>query len=397
MPIADLTPHLKNDRRKVIEKTFVEVEEIVGQPIPQRPEHPDLEVFRTACLAAGYAAPILNWTQQTAVFNRIYVWEQVREAAMVLRWLNNGQFRFRTILKYISRRYPGTDPNTARYQTAICTVNRESRVTYPQNSKPRPANGQYDFLYRLEDRRTLVWYDPAVHGQWEIIMVNGRPRVHRIGGNMPDENPVNNYPTTRRRRLHPAREDIPRPSPEEVRRYLAQLDALPNYIAQESALNRLFREIAPLNTSFDDVLIKIAALNEIYSINIPFVYNLVRHIVNLNIDARLRAGDETLVEEIARTGHRVLFSFATRYCNRHNEDSYPIYDSFVQKMLCYLRNVDGFTDFTDDKLRDFPTFKQVLLQMRQFYGLEAFTITEIDKYLWQLGKEKFPKKKYFKK
>lgn len=35
--------------------------------------------------------------------------------------------------------------------------------------------------------------------------------------------------------------------------------------------------------------------------------------------------------------------------------------------------------------------KKVLIEFRRYYGLEQFNLKEIDKYLWLLGKEKFPK------
>jgi len=54
--------------------------------------------------------------------------------------------------------------------------------------------------------------------------------------------------------------------------------------------------------------------------------------------------------------------------------------------------MDSFAPFENKELRNFPTFKRVLLQLREFYHLEAYNLKDIDKYLWQLGKEKFLKK-----
>ncbi|GEM_PF-5382073 len=36
-------------------------------------------------------------------------------------------------------------------------------------------------------------------------------------------------------------------------------------------------------------------------------------------------------------------------------------------------------------------FKGVILSFRFFYNLDKFNLKEIGKYLWQLGKEKFPR------
>lgn len=68
---------------------------------------------------------------------------------------------------WILSRYPGTNTNTIQCQTIVCTVNHASRIHYPENKKPRPATGQYDFLFR-PDRGKLEWYDPVRHGPWQI-------------------------------------------------------------------------------------------------------------------------------------------------------------------------------------------------------------------------------------
>ena len=78
---------------------------------------------------------------------------------------------------WILKKYPGTNTSTIQCQTIVCTVNHASRIHYPENKKPRPANGQYDFLFRPEKGK-LEWYDPAKHGLWQIIETDdGRLKV----------------------------------------------------------------------------------------------------------------------------------------------------------------------------------------------------------------------------
>jgi len=57
----------------------------------------------------------------------------------------------------------------------------------------------------------------------------------------------------------------------------------------------------------------------------------------------------------------------------------------------YFRNKDGFADFTREDLRNYLIYKQVILDFCDAYSLGGFTFKQIDKYLWQLGKELFPK------
>lgn len=188
-----------------------------------------------------------------------------------------------------------------------------------------------------------------------------------------------------------------RPSCEEVDRYLLAWEQLENYALQESALNKLFYQTYPDNKDIDDVLVKVSVLNDFYSTNIFSPFKVAKHIIDLDIDERLAAGDVTLVNEIARVDMdngtvKNFYSFATKYCSHHKPLNFPIYDSYVDRLLRYFRDVDGFYSFNNHDLKDYVKFKKILLEFSKFYNLESYNLKDIDKYLWQLGKEKFPKK-----
>ena len=70
---------------------------------------------------------------------------------------------------------------------------------------------------------------------------------------------------------------------------------------------------------------------------------------------------------------------------------FPIYDSYVDRLLRYFRDTDRFSRFSSDDLKDYEKFKNILIQFTSYYRLEPYNLKEIDKYLWQLGKEKFPR------
>ena len=125
------------------------------------------------------------------------------------------------------------------------------------------------------------------------------------------------------------------------------------------------------------------------------VYPVARHILELDIDSRLAAGRVDLVDDIqtVMVGGKEMhfYSFASKYCSHHNEKDYPIYDSYVDEVLRYFRARDGFARFQNAELKIYSRFKELLLAFRAFYGLERFSLKEVDKYIWQLGKEYFPK------
>ena len=200
-------------------------------------------------------------------------------------------------------------------------------------------------------------------------------------------------PTSRKKEV----EDIvPTPSPEEVEFYLKQWDELENYHLQEDALDKLFLTLCPENEEMSDILLKVATLNDFYSTNIFSVYPVAKHILSLQIDARLKAGDVTLVRDIQKVTingvEKNFYSFATKYCSHHNPLAYPIYDSYVEKVLKHFRDRDGFSKFSNDDLKDYIRFKGTLVDFGKFYGLDQYNLKRIDKYIWQLGKRYFPKK-----
>ena len=189
---------------------------------------------------------------------------------------------------------------------------------------------------------------------------------------------------------------IPTPNKEEVKKYLKKWDSLENYVLQESSLYKLFHKTYPKNDDIDDILIKASSLNDFYSTNIFSIFPVAKHILNLNIDERLKKGDTSLVNDISVVKisgvEKHFYSFATKYCSHHNPDDFPIYDSFVEKVLIHFKNQDHFDTFTTNDLKDYRKFKMVLINFKKHYNIDEFNLKDIDRYLWQLGKEYFPKK-----
>lgn len=111
----------------------------------------------------------------------------------------------------------------------------------------------------------------------------------------------------------------------------------------------------------------------------------------------------SLVEEIAHVKvgrdqvERTFYSFATKYCSHHQPSKYAIYDNYVEKVLIFFKNRDHFCDFKNKDLKDYPKFISVIKQFMVYYKLSKFTLKEIDKYLWQLGKEYYNKTQKKKK
>lgn len=170
------------------------------------------------------------------------------------------------------------------------------------------------------------------------------------------------------------------------------------YLVADQAIINLFKKF-PENKKIEDILLKICAINDLYSTNIFGTFILAKHILKLNIDDALAISDPTIVNKIAighgiskpkGLGDRNFYSFATKYCNWHKKNEYPIYDSFVEKILIAFRDKDNFSTFKNIELKDFKRFKQIIEDFKKHYNLTQHNLKEIDKFLWIYGKTIFP-------
>lgn len=184
------------------------------------------------------------------------------------------------------------------------------------------------------------------------------------------------------------------PTTGEVDKYLHQWDDLENYVNQEKALDKLFFQLCKTNVDLSDILIKCSALNDFYSTNIFDIHSVAKHIFRIpRIDERLVQGDLSLIDEISHVEvgkdkkEHCFYSFASKYCSHHQPFKYAIFDNYVEKVLVYFRKRDHFFEFQNEELRYYPSFISIVRKFQKYYGMEDYNLKQIDKYLWQLGKE----------
>ena len=219
------------------------------------------------------------------------------------------------------------------------------------------------------------------------------PHLQNLAKDSPQDSKSN---TTKPRatRKSNANLNIPTPNQSEMQKWVDEWhkgQAMENYRNQESALYKLFHHTYPRNNDLDEVLVKVATLNDFYSTNIYNIFAAAKHILGVaDIDRRLANGDESLVNEIANVAElgKNFYSFATKFCSHHNEIDFAIYDSYVEKMLLYFQKRDKFGEFKKDDLKNYATFKKALNDFKAFYGLDC-NLKQLDMYLWQAGKKHF--------
>jgi hypothetical protein len=160
----------------------------------------------------------------------------------------------------------------------------------------------------------------------------------------------------------------------------------------DKALTVLFRTF-PENAQLEHVLLKVTALNSLYYTNIWAVTPVAENILRHNIDEKLAQEDPELVNQIAvikvKGKTRRNYSFASKYCSWHMPEAYPIFDSFVNAVIWKYQQVDRFSNFRRYDLHDYPTYKRILEEFKTSYGLGQYSFKDLDKFLWQYGKENF--------
>lgn len=195
------------------------------------------------------------------------------------------------------------------------------------------------------------------------------------------------------------------PSNNEVKKYLQIWDMLDEYVAHEIALTLIFNNY-PENVDTTCVLLKCSVLNSFYSAGVRNVdlLKVADVIVDCDIDKDLHDGNWKVVgrilESFNKAGLRNYYSFVSKYCNWHNPERFPIYDSYVDDVVWYLKQNNCINSFKHrNELNDYKTFGNALFEIYQKFSLTSVEIPDknlisinyklLDKYLWLLGKHYF--------
>jgi hypothetical protein len=164
----------------------------------------------------------------------------------------------------------------------------------------------------------------------------------------------------------------------------------------EGALTELFNTF-PANDDPWHVSLKVVTLNALYSTQIPLysdrvptVWEVVDHICGSKIDDLLPNGSVDAVMKIAKVeapnkDSRWNYSFATKYCNWHRQDLYPIYDARANECLWWLCKRGFITKFQRERLWYYSEYKKIVEDFRDSFLPRKFNFKEIDKYLYLTG------------
>jgi hypothetical protein len=184
---------------------------------------------------------------------------------------------------------------------------------------------------------------------------------------------------------------LEQPTPALVVKYVELFDQ-GNAALTDKALMRLIAAF-PDNHDAAGVLLKATAINSLYATHIYAIFQVAQHICSLNIDPKLAQGSLEVVDEIAmitlKGKRKRNYSFATKYCSWHRPEVYPIFDSYVERLLWTYRQQDRFTEYKRGETWHYPRYVEIIEQFRAHYGLDEFGLKELDKFLWQYGMDVF--------
>src|SRR5258708_2201019 len=187
--------------------------------------------------------------------------------------------------------------------------------------------------------------------------------------------------------------EIETPTPDLVNKWIKKFDAEASVV--EKAMKELFEDTFPRNDRLEHIALKVTAIDYFYGTGIKrfnggivAVGQLAEQIRQLQIDTQLNMELPRLVYNIANLPigeyNKNNYSFATKYCSWHKPNAYPIYDGYVDTIIwAYQKSPDYiFGDFKHDELRNYPTFKDIIMQFMRRYRLTGFSFKELDKFLW---------------
>lgn len=149
------------------------------------------------------------------------------------------------------------------------------------------------------------------------------------------------------------------------------------------------------DTDINNVRIKVAALNEIFSTSIINIEPVITTIVQCadtsnpaqSIDQFVKQVDDIAKIEWTNSQQkkytRTNLSFASKYVHFTSNYQIPIYDSYIWILINgYLGQLKG-SKLVFKAPTDYQTFHLRFLKFRNEFQLQTYSLFEVDKFLWQ--------------
>jgi len=154
-------------------------------------------------------------------------------------------------------------------------------------------------------------------------------------------------------------------------KYAEKIKSQEQYFVSDVKRLEYFQE-NPQNKTEEDVRQKMSVLNHFQIHDLACQEEMMRHIIELDIDDRLAAHDMQVVNEIAAFHYKgkdhKLLEFASSYCNSHHPNVYPIFSRQHEKIREQYLELNDLLKEGDD-LEDYVVFKRVVDDFTLRYDL----------------------------
>jgi len=162
-------------------------------------------------------------------------------------------------------------------------------------------------------------------------------------------------------------------------------------------LQKLFNEFRD-NTNKYDVLIKVAALNKIYSTaitNITPVVDQINKIATVEVNLKSLDSYISFVDKISKikwtngrnnTFSRNNLSFASKYVHFISDRQIPIYDSYIWIIIKGYLGQKNRNKISFGNPIDYQEFYKTFCEFKRMFDLEKYSNYDIDKFLWTYGR-----------
>ena len=165
-----------------------------------------------------------------------------------------------------------------------------------------------------------------------------------------------------------------------------------------ASLSKLFNCLDNESSKFE-VSIKVAALNQLYSTAIQYIAPVVEKIVNEGgknhklftekeyVELVDKIATATWVSPTTKNAHsRCNLSFASKYVHFLSCRKIPIYDSYIWIVMIGYLNQNGKLACPFKAPANYRDFYNVFTEFKNKFNLTSYSNYEIDKFLWQYGK-----------
>lgn len=165
--------------------------------------------------------------------------------------------------------------------------------------------------------------------------------------------------------------------------------------------NKLLKLFRTFNdeSNHNDVIIKVAALNKLYSTAIININPVAEQIVNVFSDLKSKPNSKDeyikLIDRISivkwnngvKNFTRNNLSFSSKYIHFYNEYKTPIYDSYIWILIKGYLGQKNKLNISFASPSNYSIFLIEFEKFRKEFGLEKYSIYEVDKFLWQYGRQ----------